>query len=385
MIDKKYSRSVNVFYVPLLIAAILFSISILFAADSGLQLVHADKTIGQKQGSEQLRFFEGAVHFHQDTLDMFCDKAVYYTKQNRIDFTGSVHLLDGRRTIDAQKVEYYPDTRLAVCMGDVRIRNGQDSLSAGYFAYNFKSSRVEAEKKVYIQDRKHLVQIWGEKSLYLANTHFARVENKTKLMRIDSLKNDTLLITAGKLEYQEQKPTQAMATDSVWIRQDKLKARCDTAIYFVDDEKVLLSAQPQAWYEDNAMSGRRIRIQLDSMEVKTIHISEKAKAVSLADSVDNSWNVLKGKEIHLTVLDKKPQQLQAAGNASSVYYLEDDQEKHGVNFATSDTIRIYFKTGKADSISILGGSEGVYYPENYKGEKAFENQGTGAGGRIKKP
>ncbi len=381
--NQRYRRSINVFYLPLLIAVILFSVSILLAADSGLRLVHADKTVGKKQGGEQLRFFEGAVHFNQDTLDMFCDKAVYYTQQNRIDFIGSVHLLDGRRKIDAQKVEYYPDTRLAVCLGDVRIRNGQDSLSADYFAYNFKSSRVEAENKVYIQDRKHLVEIWGEKSLYLANTHFARVEQNTKLMRVDSLKGDTLVITAGKLEYQEQKPTRAVATDSVWIRQDKLKARCDTAIYYVDEEQVGLYSRPEAWYDDNAMSGKRIRIQLDSMEVKTIHISEKAKAVSLADSADGSWNVLKGKEIHLTVSDKQPQQLQAAGNASSVYYLEDEKEKHGVNYATSDTILIYFKSGKADSISIRGGSEGVYYPENYKGEKAFGNDGRA--GRIKKP
>jgi lipopolysaccharide export system protein LptA len=265
----------------------------------------------------------------------------------------------------------------------VRIRNGRDSLSAGYFSYNFKSSRVEAESNVYLQDREHLVEIWGKKSLYLADSHFARVEQHAKLMRVDSAKGDTLLITAGKLEYREQDPVQAVATDSVWIRQGKLKARCDTAIYFVDDERVWLRASPEAWYDDNIMSGKRMRIQLDSMEVKNIHISEKAKAVSLADSAHASWNVLKGKEIHLVVFDKKPQRLQAAGNASSVYYLEDDKEKHGVNYATSDTILIYFKTGKADSISIRGGSEGVYYPENYKGEKAFGNDGRT--GRIKKP
>ena len=366
-----------------ILTIVILLIPLLLNADNGLQLVHANKTIGQKKGNEQLRFFEGAVHFNQDTLDMYCDKAVYYTRQNRIDFIGSVHLLDGKRKIDARKVEYYPDTRLAVCLGNVRIRNGQDSLSAGYFAYNFKTSRVEAEQDVYIQDRKHGVEIWGDKSLYLSDTHFARVQNKMKLMRVDSVKNDTLFITGGTLEYREQEPTQAVATDSVWIRQDKLKARCDTAVYFVDQEQVWLRAAPKAWYDDNAMSGRRIRIQLDSMEVKNIHISEKAKAVSLADSANASWNVLKGKEIHLNVFDKKPQQLQAFGNASSVYYLEDDSKKHGVNYATADTIVIFFKSGKADSIAIFGGSEGVYYPENYKGEKAFGNDGTT--GRIKKP
>jgi len=108
------------------------------------------------------------------------------------------------------------------------------------------------------------------------------------------------------------------------------------------------------------------------LRIKVINIMGDAIARNYTDSLQSKMNVLKGKTIDFFIEDKKPKFIVARDNASSIYYMEDDGVDQGNNYATSDTIFIYFKEGELDSIDIIGGSQGVFYPSDYKGEKAFE-------------
>lgn len=343
---------------------------ILLSQGNGLELIHADRTIGQKHGSEQVRFFEGAVHFRQDTLDMYCHKAIFYDEQDRADFEGDVLIDDGKHRLYADKIEYYPQTRTAVCRRNVRISGVDDSLSADYLTFNFKTEKTSADQGLYVYNRKHQVQIWGKQGSHDPESQVSEVEHEARLVRIDTSTSDTLEITAHKLLFVDKNEPIAFAIGSVHIQQGSLSADCDTAIYYPDQEIAWLNQKPTAWYEDNKMWGRQIRIGFEEQALRTIDIYEDAQTISLVDSLKDQWNVLKGKEIHLDIRDKKPQKLRAAGTASSTYYLREEDEASGMNAATADTIFIYFKEGKADSIQILGGAQGVYYPEEYKGVKS---------------
>jgi len=354
-------------YTPIIILLTLIACG--NTADDGLELIHADRSVGQKINGEQIRFFEGNVHFQQDTLDMYCHRAMFYTEQNRADFIGEVEILDGIRHLKADKIEYYPETKLAICLGNVTITTEDDSLAAQKFTYDFNSEETSAAGSVYIYDKPNRLHLWGEYGNYQPESQSSEIQSKAKLMRVDSVGNDTLIITSSKMEYVKNETPMAIATDSVRIIQGNLIAVCDSAIYYPDEEIAWLRQNPSAWYDDSEMSGLSIKIEFDSLELNNIHIFGQAKAISLADSVKDEWNVLKGKEILLHILDRKPREIIAMGTASSVYYLEDESSETGMNFATSDTVKIYFSEGKADSIDILGGSEGVYYPENYKGAR----------------
>ena len=52
----------------------------------------------------------------------------------------------------------------------------------------------------------------------------------------------------------------------------------------------------------------------------------------------------------------------------SVYQIEENNINQGTNSASSDSIIAYFSMGEVDSISIVGGSEGTYYPAEWKGD-----------------
>ena len=71
-------------------------------------------------------------------------------------------------------------------------------------------------------------------------------------------------------------------------------------------------------------------------------------------------------------VNKNIKRIKAVDNASSIYYLVQEDEKQGSNYATADTILVHFIDGEIESIDVIGGAQGVYFPEQYKGEKGFE-------------
>lgn len=352
---------------------ILFVFPWYLFADSGLELIHADKSIGREANGEQLHIFTGDVHFRQDTLEMFCDEAVLYEVKDILEFKGSVLVSDGHRRIRAKKIDYYIESHEAFCYESVRIRTNEDSLYAEYVTYNFKTDHASAKENIYIYNAENMVEIWGQDGIYNPDLKYSVVRTEARLTKIDTSSKDTLTITADRLEYFGGEEPRAVGIDSVVILQGKLKAVCDSAVYFTKSELVLLNKNPYAWYEDSELSGINMQAQFDSLKLKSIFVSEDAKAISRADSVLKRNNVLMGKTIEFQIEEDQPKLIIASENASSIYYLNKDGQDQGSNFATSDTIMVYFAEGELDSIKIIGGSEGIFYPSDYKGVKVFEN------------
>jgi lipopolysaccharide export system protein LptA len=350
---------------------ILFLFPVLNAGRGGLELIHADKSTGAKLNGEQLRIFSGHVHFRQDTLEMFCDESIFYEIKNQADFSGNVLIDDGRNQIRANKIEYYPESRIALCKGNVRLTSSKDSLYAEEFVYNFKTKDATAYRHVFITDYENRVTVWGEYGEYRPDSSYSLMREHAGLTKIDTSSRDTLRVLAEQLQYFNEKPAYAVAIDSVIITQGALRAVCDTAIYNPDEEFVDLRHHPHAWFEDSELSGMQMTARFDSMKVREINLRTEAKAQTLVDSLSGTQNVLKGKSIDFFIREKKPVRINATGNASSVYYLLQEEKEQGVNFATADTILVFFQQGKLDSILIRGGSEGIYYPADYKGEKTF--------------
>lgn len=342
---------------------------------SGLELIHADKQVTKEVNGESLHMFEGNIHFRQDTLEMYCHDAVLFEEKNKLEFSGAVQITDGHRRLQALRIDYFTKDRIAYCYNRVRIKTLSDSMYAEYLKYNFKTDEAEAEKNIYIYNAENDVQIWGQYGIYNPNTKHNRIRENARFTKVDTSSGDTLNITALQLEYFGGENKRAVAIDSVEILQGALKAICDSAVYYTETELVSLFESPFAWYEDNRLSGKYMDAQFDSLKLKEIIVTEEAKAVSIVDSINNKENILTGNVIHFIIESNKPKIVTAMENATSIYYLQtEDKKDQGCNYATSDTILVYFVEGKLDSIAIRGGSEGIYYPNEFTGKKVFENE-----------
>ena len=355
-----------------LFSVFFLSTCLIYASDSRLHLIHADKTTGQLINGERVRILSGNVEAYQDTINIWCDEAIFFEVQNKANFMGNVILDDGHRRLWCKKIIYYADTRTANCTGNVRIGGQNDSLYAQTFIYNFREKNAEGKKNLFLWDKQNNARVWGDYGKYLSATHQSFIEGNARFEHSESSEKDTMVITSKFLQYHGMVPKKAIALDSVTIVQGELKATCDSATYFATEERVWLRVNPFAWQTGREMKGKRIDIELDSLKVKEIFLYDKAEMKSLVDSLENKYDILRGKSIQVSVKDKKPQKIIARNNAIGVYAIEDNGEKQGTNSASSDSIIIFFKTGEMDSISIIGGSEGIFYPADYKGEIKVE-------------
>ncbi len=338
---------------------------------SRAEIIHADRNIGLKENNEQIRILKGSVHLRKDTVNIYCDIARYYELRNYIKLEGNVLIDNTVRKLKAKQVYYYPDNDSVHCINAVRVYGVKDSLYANQLFYNLKTERSKAVDSVAIFDKKEKVKITGNTAVNNPENYLFSVSSNSFFSQIDSANNDTLKIFSDILSYYNFENSYAKAIDSVWIYKSNFKSFSDTAWYYKDDEKAILKGQPKVWIDLTVMTGNKITALFDSTKLKNVFIEGEARAISYTDSAQKEYNLIKGKSIEFILKNEEPKLIISRNNATSVYYLE-DQNDEGVNYSTSDSIFVFFKNGELDSIDVVGGSEGIYYPSSYKGKKAFD-------------
>jgi lipopolysaccharide export system protein LptA len=351
---------------------LLLADTLLYPADNLFYLVHADKSVGQVVEGERIRILSGHIVAYQDTLRMYCDEATFYEDREQIIFLGNVLIFDGHHKLWADKILYFTARRYAECYGHVRISGTNDSLYAEKFIYQFRERNAEGEHNLFIRDKQNDVSIWGDAGRYISANRYSMVTGHARFRQISADRQDTLLITAKKLEYFAAEPTRAYALEQVNIYKDQVKASCDSATYLISAEVVKLRVNPLAWQDQNEMSGKTIDLLLDSLKINQININENAHLKSLTtavhDTTEKKYNHLRGKAIQIDLENSQPQRVIARRNATSVYVAIEDSLNQGINSSSSDSILVLFRTGEIDSIAIIGGIEGIFYPADYKGE-----------------
>jgi lipopolysaccharide export system protein LptA len=340
--------------------------------EDNLLHVNADTTKGRVIDGENVEILIGHVHAYQDTIHMYCDEAFRYRNQQRMEFFSNVVIDDGYHILRAGKIFYFEVERRADCYNGVRISGKSDSLYAEKFVYYFKEKKAEAQTNVYLLDKENHASVWGDDGFYSSSEKKADVYRNAKFRHYEQGEEDTLYITAGQLHYDGVDPRRAIAVDSVHISKGGFSAKCDSAYYLISEEKILLRGSPLAWQDDSEMKGDFIDVDLDSITIKEIYLRENAGIKTLADSMERKYNLLRGKSIQVSLMEKKPQIVVARKNATSLYLIENEGQAEGTNAAIADSILLYFVEGKVDSISILGGVEGTFYPFDYEGEIEIE-------------
>lgn len=350
----------------------IFLVTFQIHAQSRLELLHADITRGVVRDSVPMRILQGNVHARQDSLELFCDLATWIESKGVLILQNNVELNRGQDTLTAAIITYYEKTKIAIAENNVHLwRTGQDVFT-DYLKYYYQTDQSYAKNGVKLIDHDKRVTITAKLGEYLPAQNRTYVEKESHLVRLDSAGTDTLHIYARRMEYYFEPQRLAIAIDSVRIVRENLTAKCDSAVYKLDEEKAFLEISPVAIQENSEMVGRQMEMVFKDMEIQRIIVREKALATSVVDSVTGKENRLTGREIIMYITDRQLRELRAISNATSNYYLREEKEEKGFNVASADTIKVFFKNSELDSIDVKGGSQGIYYPADYKGKINLE-------------
>ncbi len=342
-------------------------------SQSRLELINADVTKGKTlQNNVEVKILQGNVHVRQDTVEIFCDTARYRPDQKKLVLTGNTKIRRGNELLTAEKVTYFTDKKMAIAENSVHLTNPGQQMFAEYLEYYYETDQAFARTNLLLIDEGSRIFVRAKEGEYIPQENRSKVERKAHLWQVDSTGTDTLHIYARRMDYFSDTTRKAIARDSVRIVRDNLVARCDSAVYFFNTEKAFLEINPKVTQTNNKMIGNSMELFFQEMVLQKIHVRGQALATSVIDSSDNKINRLAAQQIIAFINEGKIDRLWAIENARSVYYINEEEVSEGINSASADTIRIYFKKSEVDSIVVKGGSQGIYYPANYKGEKDLE-------------
>ena len=117
-----------------------------------------------------------------------------------------------------------------------------------------------------------------------------------------------------------------------------------------------------------------------------MYVCGKAVALSLADSLYvNRFNQMTGQTMILRFTDNKVHRIDVDRTATSLYYLFDGEKPNGLNKTSGDHVTIAFSDGKINTIRVIAGVEGQYYPEKLVKQRESEYNLQGFNWRKDRP
>ncbi len=330
--------------------------------DGKLRLIHADISQSIVIDGAAVRILHGNVYLRQDSLHFWCDSAVYYKNIEKSTFFGNVKINKGREKISADRIDYFRLEKKAVAQGKVWVRQPEKWLKSSHFTYYFKTKSSFARKNVQVEDSLNQTTIWCDELDYFPSEDKSVFRVGTIVHKFDDKNKDTLKILCDTLVYFSSDSSKKMFSyGNVKFYQQKIKAVCDSASYFVDDEIIKLNSDPVVYQDNNEMRGERIEIFLKNQKPERIFIWKHSELHSVLDSATMKEDVLKGHEIFITFEDDSIRQVLAKKNAIGRYHVTEGDDK-GLNYITADSLILFIKKNKVDSIYVAGGAEGTYYP-----------------------
>jgi len=328
-----------------------------------LKIEHADSLVNISTQDKEIIELWGNVRMVQGDAYLQCDSSRWWKIEDKAILLGNVKIYDGKRTLYADRVDYDGKTRSEMASGHVVLQTKNRNLNADELTYSQEHEIASAKGNIRIHDFIENAVLKGHSGYYNRITDFSKIEIDPILVMVDSVSNDTLTIRGLHLEAWGENE-RFMATDSVLIEKNDMKAVCQKANYSADTEILKLDGFPIVWQNNQEMKGDTILIQLEGVNFSGGEIIGKGEIISI-DSTGK--DILKGQHIDIIASNDTIRQMILSDQASSIYHVKDQESgEEGVNSVSGDRIIIFFTQGELERVKVTsqpGQSSGIYKPD----------------------
>ena len=101
------------------------------------------------------------IHIFHDGIDMYCDKAIFYGKEDFVEAYGNVKMVQGDTVnLNSKYAEYSGKTQLAFASGDVILTEPQSTLTTDTLYFN------RAKQEAYYKTKLTLLQSFKTAASY---------------------------------------------------------------------------------------------------------------------------------------------------------------------------------------------------------------------------
>lgn len=334
-----------------------------------------------------------------------------YEMNSRIaHFRSGVTLQDGKNTLRAGSGDYYSNEARAEFRDNVRVENDSGTITAKQITHWRGTQESYAVGNVLLVARASNARLAGDTLRHRPAEGYTIATGRPKLVQIDTsrssdsartIRRDTTIITAMKLESFRGTGDAYVATDSVRFQRGDLEGIAAIARYLPDSNVVALGPGryakttppdptrppdtnavtgvvktppllargpfPVVWYERSQLTGDSITVGLQAKKLHSIDVLGRAFAVT-EGKIPGRYDQLAGSRLYFDVERDTIRQIRSEEFASSIVFIYDGDDASGVNRQSGDTIVIDFDKGDVTRARVTGRrtrGEGEYFPEQF--------------------
>lgn len=142
---------------------------------------------------------QGQVHIYHDGIDVFCDKAIFYGKEDFVEAYGNVHIKQGDTiSLKSKYVEYSGKTQLAFASGNVILTDPSSKITTDTLYFNrvkqesyYKSGgKVVRDSSGTITSRIGRYYMKDKKYRFVNKVRLVNKEYKLNTKRLDFYSNN---------------------------------------------------------------------------------------------------------------------------------------------------------------------------------------------------
>ena len=154
-----------------------------------------------------------------------------------------------------------------------------------------------------------------------------------------------------------------LAYNHVKFYKSDMQGKADSVVYDFADSTINFYHDPIIWSENNQLTADFIYIQLANSEPKSIFMQKHAFVVSKADSINDKYNQIKGKNMVAHIIDGEMNKIDVKDNSQTITYAIDDDGKYiGVNKLEGENMLIRFVDGEISTVTFIKDPKGEINP-----------------------
>lgn len=266
---------------------------------------------------------------------------------------------DGPMVIIANQVDTDDRTGMSVLTGNAIFRDTAEGVSV--LANSIVSNRNTG---TMIATQKPLMVITQDKdsTFIAADTLYSGRLSELPVIT-DSLTADSLNVQVVTKDTVANDSTDRFfrAYHNVRIFSDSLQAVSDSLFYSGKDSIFRLFTDPVVWSGNSQVTGDTIYMYTKNKKPHQLYVFENGLMVNKT-GID-MYNQIKGNRLYGYFTEGEIDNIRAKGNAESIYYAKDQEDKLiGINKASSDIIDMRFKNKELNKVVFISAVTGRMLP-----------------------
>lgn len=300
------------------------------------------------------------VQIEHQGVDLWCDVAVYYQKENRIRALGNVFFKQGDSiTMNSGYIEYNGNTKLAYSRDKVRLKNAGMTLTTDtlYFDRNLQ----EAYYNSFGTIRDSVNTLTSNKGRYYL------IPKKYQFLSDVNIRHPEYTLNSAQLDYYTTSKHAYMYGPSTITGKD-YKVYCERGFYNTTGEKGYFVKRSRIDYNNRIIYGDSLYFE------KNTHFASATNRIKVIDTINKS--VVKG---HYAEVYKEKDSVFITKRAVFINLIEQDSM-----YVHGDTLMV---TGKPDARIIRAFRNARFYKTDLSGkcDSIHADQKTGLTQLIKRP